>query len=98
CGAQLQLLSDQEEDPKLTEVQLLEEKIGSVDYDVWYCPACLNADTERYLKPFSGFSECPKCGARTYKEDPQKTVRAATRTSSGLARVEGRCVSCNHKT
>ena len=98
CGAQLQLLSDQEEDPKLTEVQLLEEKIGSVDYDVWYCPACLNADTERYLRPFSGFSECPKCGARTYKEGSQKTVRAATRTSSGLARIEGRCVSCNHKT
>ena len=98
CGAQLQLLSDQEEDPKLSEVQLLEEKIGSVDYDVWYCPACLHDDTERYLRPFSGFSDCPKCGARTYKEDPQKTIQAATRTSTGTARIEGRCVSCNHKT
>jgi uncharacterized protein len=98
CGAQLQLLGNQEEHAKLTEVQNLEEKIGSVDYDVWYCPACLNADTERYLRPFSGFSECPKCGARAYKEDPQKTVRAATRTNSGLARIDGRCVSCNHKT
>lgn len=98
CGAHLQLLSDQDEDPKLSEVQHLEEKIGSVDYDVWYCPACLNADTERYLRPFSGFSDCPKCGARTYKEDPQKTVRAATRTSTGTARIDGRCVSCNHKT
>lgn len=98
CGTHLQLLNDQDEDAKLTEVQLLEEKIGSVDYDVWYCPACLNADTERYLRPFSGFRECPKCAARAYKEDPQVTVRAATRTSTGLARVEGRCVSCNHKT
>jgi uncharacterized protein len=98
CGAHLQLLSDQDEDAKLTEVQNLEEKIGSVDYDVWYCPACLNADTERYLRPFSGFNECPECGARTYKEDPQVTVRAATRTSTGMAQVDGRCVSCNYKT
>jgi uncharacterized protein len=98
CGAQLQLLRGQEENSKLTEVQLLEEKIDAIDYDVWYCPACLHADTERYIRPFSGFSDCPKCSARTFKEGPQKTVRAATRTSSGTARIEGRCVSCNQKT
>jgi uncharacterized protein len=97
CGTHLQLLSDQEEDSKLTEVQFLEEKIGSVDYDVWFCPACLHADAERYVKAFSGFGDCSKCGARTFKEGPQKTIRAATTTSTGTARVDGRCVSCNHK-
>ncbi len=63
CGTRLELLSEQDDDPKLTPVQRLEEKIGSVDYDVWICPACLNQDTERYLKRFSGFTECAKCGA-----------------------------------
>ena len=98
CGTRLELLSEQDEDPKLSAVQRLEEKLGSVDYDVWICPACLNTDTERYLAPFSSFSECPTCKARTFKEDHQMTIRAATIASTGLARVDGRCVSCNHKT
>jgi uncharacterized protein len=98
CGTQLQLLNEQEDDPKLTEVQRLEEKIGSVDYDVWFCPACLHNDTERYVRAFSGFKDCPACHARTFKEDPQKTIRYPTKSSAGSAKVEGRCVSCNHKT
>lgn len=98
CSALLQLLGEEEDDPKLSEVQRLEEELGSVDYDVWYCPACLHNDTERYLRPFSGFKDCPACQGRTYKEDPQVTLQAATTSSTGTARVEGRCVSCNHKT
>ena len=80
-----------------TAVQLLEEQIGSVDYDVWICPACLNADSERYVKTFSRFQDCPRCKGRTFKEGPQEVIRAATTSHSGTARVEGRCVSCNHK-
>jgi uncharacterized protein len=93
----LELLSEQEDDPKLTSVQRLEEKIGSVDYDVWICPACLNQDTERYIKNFSGFKDCPECEARTFKEDAPVEVMAATTLSEGSARIDGRCVSCNHK-
>jgi uncharacterized protein len=92
------LLSEQDDDPKLEPVQRLEENVGSVDYDVWICPACLNQDTERYIKTFSSFHDCPKCDGRTFKEGAQQVIRAATTTSSGTARVEGRCVSCNHKT
>jgi uncharacterized protein len=98
CGTQLELLSEQDDDPKLTSVQRLEEKIGSVDYDVWICPACLNQDTERYIKNFSGFKDCPACGGRTFKEDAPVEITPATTYGSGMARVDGRCVSCNHKT
>ncbi len=97
CGTQLELLSEQEDDPKLSSVQRLEEKIGSVDYDVWICPACLNQDTERYIKNFSGFKDCPECKARTFKEDAPVEMMAATTLSEGSARIDGRCVSCNHK-
>jgi uncharacterized protein len=57
----------------------------------------LNKDTERYIKTFSGFEECPACKGRTFKEGAQKIVRYPTNVSAGLARVEGRCVHCNHK-
>lgn len=98
CGTQLELLSEQDDDPKLSAVQQLEEKIGSVDYDVWICPTCLSQDTERYINRFSSFTECPQCHGRTFKEDAQETVREPTTISKGLARVECRCVSCNYKT
>jgi len=49
----------------------------------------LNTDTQRYINTFSGFRECPKCHARTYKEDPQKVLIPATTISSGEAQVEG---------
>jgi uncharacterized protein len=97
CGARLELLSEQDDNPKLLPVQRLEEQIGSVDYDVWFCHACLNQDTERYVKTFSGYTDCPECNGRTFKEDAPETLRPATRLSTGQARVDGRCVFCNHK-
>jgi uncharacterized protein len=97
CGTHLELLSEQDDDTKLTEVQRLEEKIGSVDYDVWFCPACLHNDSERYVRYFSGYGDCPKCKACTFKEGPQKTLQYPTTSSTGTARIDGRCVSCNHK-
>lgn len=98
CGAQLELLSEQDDDPKLLPVQRLEEEIGSVDYDVWFCHACLNQDTERYVKTFSRFKDCTECKGRTFKEDPAVEITPATRVSTGQSRVDGRCVFCNHKT
>jgi uncharacterized protein len=98
CGTQLELLSEQQDDPKLPSVQQLEEKLGSVDYDVWICPACLNQDTEQYIKRFSGYSVCPKCNARTFREGPQRVTRQATTMHHGIAYVEGHCEACKYKT
>jgi len=97
CGTRLELLSEQDDDPKLLPVQQLEEKIGSVDYDVWICPACLNQNTREYINRFSHFTECPKCHGRTYKEDAPRVIRAATTLESGIVKVDGRCVNCNYK-
>jgi len=57
----------------------------------------LNQDTERYIRNFSGFKECPACHARTFKEDAPIEITPATTITSGKARVDGRCVFCNHK-
>lgn len=97
CGTQHILLNEKLDDARLSEVQRLEETMGSVDYDVWYCPACLHNDTERYVSYFSGFHDCPSCQARLFKEGPQRTIQSPTTSSSGTAEVEGRCVSCKRK-
>ncbi|MCO6431436.1 MAG: TPM domain-containing protein [Deltaproteobacteria bacterium] len=95
CGTKLVLMNEKQDDAKLTEVQRLEEQLGAVDYDVWFCPSCLSTDTERYVSWFSGFNDCPKCAHRTYKEE-RRTITSATRHSTGLARVTGNCASCKH--
>lgn len=97
CGTALERLGEQQDDEHLDAAQKLEEKIGSVDYDVWFCPACLHNYTERYISYFSGYGDCQACQSRTFKEGPQQTIQAATTYSTGVARIEGRCVRCNKK-
>ena len=97
CGSPLSLLLESKDDDKLTEIQKLEEKIGSVDYDVWFCNACLKTNTEKYVQFFSGFTACPQCKNQTFKETTT-TISVATRMNSGLERINGECVSCKHKT
>lgn len=97
CGTRLELLDEQADDAKLTEVQQLEERIGSVDYDVWFCPACLSTHTESYLAWFSGFSPCPSCKARAFREGPEEVIRPATTLSTGQGRVTGTCMSCKKR-
>jgi uncharacterized protein len=97
CSGPLQLLGEAEDDKHLTQVQRLEERLGSVDYDVWYCPACLKTDTERYVALFSSYKECPKCKAHTFREI-RMTLVAATRSHGGRVQIDGNCQSCKHKT
>ncbi len=97
CGTQHILLNEKLDDSKLSEVQKLEEAVGSVDYDVWYCPACLHNDTEAYISYFSGFQVCPKCHGRLFKEEPQRVITSPTKSSAGLAKVDGQCTFCKYK-
>jgi|GEM_PF-5633869 len=96
CGTRLTLLDETEDDLKLPAAQQLEESLGSVDYDVWVCPACLKEDVKEYTSWWSSFTECPKCNRRTYSEK-RSVVTHPTRYSSGLAQLDGTCVSCKHQ-
>ena len=70
-----------------------EERVGSVDYDVWRCGACLHHFTVRYPKWLTSYASCPQCHNRT-KSSKETVTRAATTSSSGSARVEERCAFC----
>jgi uncharacterized protein len=73
--------------------QQVEERIGSVDYDVWRCPNCSHHFTLRYPKWISTFAKCPQCHNRT-KSSTQTVIKAATTSSSGSARVVEQCAFC----
>jgi len=93
CRTRMVLLPDSEDDALLQEGQVTEERIGSVDYDVWTCPSCSHRFTLRYPKWLSPYEKCPQCAHRT-KSSKEHVISAATTSSSGSARVVELCAFC----
>lgn len=95
CNAAMQRLEETADDAHLQPAQQLEEKLGSVDYDVWACSACSFVDTKRYGAWFTRYARCGKCQAVAL-ERTQFTLVAATYDSGGRVRVDERCKHCGH--
>ncbi len=66
CGAKMQLLTEQEEDRLLNASQQTEEKIHSIDYDVWECKSCLNHIILPYESMNTKYQTCPYCHTHSY--------------------------------
>ena len=89
----MRLLSETEDDAMLTREEGLEERLGSVDYDVWVCTQCEQRLVIPYKKWFSKYNECPRCQRRTC-ETRTVTLSAATTVSTGLRAIYRECQSC----
>jgi uncharacterized protein len=96
CQALMARLGEAEDDALLADGQQAEERVGSVDYDVWKCPACSHHFTLRYPKWMTGFAKCPQCHNRT-KSSARTVLQAATISHSGTARVEEQCAFCSFR-
>ena len=94
CQADMLRLDESEDDALLAEGQQAEERVGSVDYDVWQCGACSHHFTLRYPKLLTSYARCPQCHSRT-KSSMETVVERATTSSSGSARVVERCAFCS---
>jgi uncharacterized protein len=96
CQTLMIFLDESHDNALLEEGQQAEERIKSVDYDVWKCGACGHHFTLRYPKWFSGYARCTQCHNRT-KSSTEKVIAAATTTSSGSARVIETCAFCTFR-
>jgi len=86
------LLPEDEDDAALTPGQATEERVGSVDYDVWACREC----DERIVIPYkrwTSYEGCPRCGHVTVKRTT-RTLRHATTFLTGLEEVALDCANC----
>jgi uncharacterized protein len=93
CHALMTRLDETADDARLEPGQQAEERLRSVDYDVWNCAACGHHFTLRYPKWLTGYAACPQCNNRT-KSSTQTTITPATTSSSGTARVVEVCAFC----
>lgn len=83
--------------PFLTKGQREEEVVKAYDYDIWESPD----HSEHVVKvwpaeAYHSFTECPKCSFRTYSLNKQETVKAATYSAAGQAKVVNECSNCKH--
>lgn len=91
CHAPMIRLSEEIDDRHLNAGQRAEERIGSVDYDVWKCTGCEHAQVLSYNKWFSAIEKCPQCGQRT-----GKSVRAPYHAAAGGYYLNSTCLHCQH--
>jgi len=96
CRTLMVCLSETDDDALLEKGQQTEERIGSVDYDVWKCGACSHHFTLRYPKWLSAYGKCPQCRNRT-KSSTETVIHRATTSSSGSARVVEECAFCSFR-
>lgn len=95
-GKPLHKLDEWKDDEYLEAGQVMEEKVGSVDYDVWVTDEHDEVLILRYAKRFSRYSDCPKCHYRTYYLEQTRVLKAATYSHSGLQEQIFSCKNCNY--
>lgn len=83
--------------PFLSKGQRKEEIVKAYDYDIWES----TDHSEHIIKAwpaeaFDSFTECPKCNFRTYSLNKQETVKAATYSAEGQAKIVNECSHCKH--
>ena len=96
-GKLMHLLTEEEEDRFLSQGQITEEEIGSVDYDVWVTQEEDDTLILRYKKAFSKYSSCPKCNFITYFLARTNTLKAATYTHAGKEEKIYECKNCGYR-
>lgn len=93
CGKPMVRLSEAADDEALNRGQIMEERLRSIDYDVWECDCGSEPIVLPYRKLLTGYRNCTKCGFRTARTT-RRTLRQPTYTSSGLAEDTTRCKQC----
>lgn len=96
CGGSMRLLSEKEEDQYLNFKQQAEERVKSIDYDVWKCNVCDNLKILPYEKIGSKYSVCPVCNAKTYTLVKNDILVPPTSLSVGKGVKMYVCKNCNH--
>ncbi|KAA6330280.1 hypothetical protein EZS27_020996 [termite gut metagenome] len=97
CESMMHILSEIEDNKFLTPSQDFEERIQSVDYDVFLCNNCRNKVVFEYDNKSSNYAKCPKCSAKAFTKKTSYMVQAPTHISAGLERMVYHCKFCGYE-
>jgi uncharacterized protein len=95
CSQPMILLNEKEDDRYLEPGQLAEERLGSVNYDVWCCIPCRQAKKYRYGRWFTRYTKCPKCWYITVHR-VKHVIESANYIHGGKVQVVEECKNCGY--
>lgn len=98
CKGTMHKLNEEEDNNLLSPSQDLEEKLNSVDYDVWVCGDC--GTVERYAFPNkdSIYQECPVCHTKAMYMAQDHVILAPTTRKPGIGERVYDCKYCHNQT
>jgi uncharacterized protein len=96
-GLEMRKLSEQDDNSYLERGQVSEERVKSVDYDVWITDEPDDILILSYKSWFSKYSSCSSCGFQTWYLVYDKTISSATYSSSGTGEKKKACAHCKHQ-
>ena len=97
CGHKMRKLDEHADNAYLTPSQDMEERLNTVDYDVWVCPQCGTVERFPFRQNQSEYTECPRCHAVAMKLYSDRVIRPATTRQEGLGEKIYRCEYCGHE-
>lgn len=93
----MQKLNEHADNAYLEKGKIREEELKSIDYDVWVCTQCDAHDVYNFPNENTKYEKCPQCKFSTYHQVSNKTIRAATQSSSGTGEEVKACKFCGHR-
>lgn len=97
CHNRMRRLDEHSDNAYLTAAQDAEERINSIDYDVWLCDNCGETDILPYVNKSVNYTRCPRCGARACGLQSDRVIYQATATREGRGVREYVCRSCGNR-
>ena len=97
CGTKMKKVDEVHDNDYLTPAQDLEERLNSVDYDVWLCPNCGETDIIPYILTASPYIECDRCHARTARLVRDRIITRPTGSRPGRGAKEYECLNCRNR-
>ncbi len=95
-GKKMVKLSEAEDDQLLENGQIIEEQIGSVDYDVWVTEDRDDFRVLAYRKRWSKYKTCPECKYKTYHLARSEVLKKATTNQAGKGVHIYECKNCHY--
>lgn len=93
CGHRMHRVDEDHDNDYLTSAQDAEERLNSIDYDVWLCDNCGRTETIPYVNKSTAYTQCPYCDARACSLSSNGVVIPPTVTREGLG-IRG--YTCRH--
>lgn len=97
CGARMRKLSEEEDNLLLNPSQDFEEKLDTVDYDVWECPSCGTIERFPFRKNQTKYTECPNCHTIAMCLTCDKIIVPPTVRRPGRGEKIYSCRFCGHQ-